>query len=337
MRSPLRGLLAAALALIALAGPAAAPSNNAAPLFVFATIGDSHISTSSVPDSKYIKANDRSSALLAPYVKDINQRVPPVSFVVHLGDITDTGTQAEFQEAGRILGQLRSPLYPVVGNHDNFQSDDKQGWRKMAGRDSTTYSFDFRGLHFIVIDCTENPYTPGAVDCDRGLRRWVERDLAANSDKPAVLFSHYNMWERSWNSQFDTTRHYQEYKGMSKLREILTGAGNVVAVVNGHVHANRVEVHDGIYYVDVGATLVGRPSIRYFSVYADRIEVSYAYISDGELLDYVIGLGWDCAGCFDSSKVADFADGDVAQKQFTIPLGPALWPVPASATSPTSN
>jgi 3',5'-cyclic AMP phosphodiesterase CpdA len=305
-----------------------------APLFTFAIIGDSHISTSTVYDSKYIKANDQSAALLATYVKDINQHVPPVSFVVHLGDITDTAAEEEFDEARGILDDLKAPLYPVVGNHDNFRSDGKQGWKKLTGRDSTTYAFDFRGFHFVVIDCTDDPYEPGGVNADGDLREWVKRDLARNRETPAIVFSHYNMWERSWNSQFDTTRHYKEYEGMGDLREVLKKAGNVVAVINGHVHANRVEVHDGIYYVDVGATLVGRPSVRYFSVYPDRIEADFAYISNGELLDYVLEVSRECASCFDRGKVADYADGSVADKRFTIALRPAAAPAP---TSPNSN
>jgi predicted phosphodiesterase len=304
------------------------------PLFAFAVIGDSHVSTSTVFDSKYIKANDRSAALLAAYVKDINQRVPPVSFVVHLGDITDTGAEAEFDLAAGILDDLKAPLYLAVGNHDNFRSDDKREWKKLAGRDSTTYAFDFRGFHFLVIDCTENPYEAGGVSADGNLREWVRRDLARSREMPAIVFSHYNMWERLWNSQFDTTNHYQEYKGMRELRKVLEDAGNVAAVINGHVHANRVEVRGGIYYVDIGATSVGRPSVRYFSVYPDRVESDFAYISDGELLDYVVEVSRECASCFDHEKVADYADGGVADKRFTIALKPAAVPAP---TSPSSN
>jgi predicted phosphodiesterase len=239
---------------------------------------------------------------------------------VHLGDVTDKGKKDEFQLAQKVLDSLDCPLYPLVGNHDNFQSDDKRGWKDFARLDSTRYAFDFLGIHFIVIDCTENPYAPGGVNCDSVQREWVARDLARNRDKQTILFSHYNMWERFWNSQFDTTHHYAEYKGMREMRRVLEKAGNVVAVINGHVHANRVEEHNGIYYIDVGATLVGRPSIRYFYVYPDRIEVTYAYISDGDLRDYVAKLGEQCSNCFSPKEVTDYADGSVADKEFRIPL-----------------
>ncbi|MFZ1945973.1 MAG: metallophosphoesterase [bacterium] len=290
------------------------------PNFAFATIGDSHIRTEGPPDLRYLKALDVSGDLLANYVEDINAHIPPVDFAVHLGDITDLGLAEEFAVCRAILDSLAPPLYPVVGNHDNFQSDAKLGWRTFAGRDSTNYSFDHKGLHFVVIDCTLDPYAPPYVDCDSTVRSWVARDLARNGGEPTILFSHFNMWERQWNAMFDTTLHYAEYRGMPELRQTLEAAGNVIAVVNGHVHANRVEEHNGIYYLDVGATLVGPPSVRYFHVYPDRIEVRSAYISRASLFDYVTSLCAQCAACFSRDSVCSFIDGDAGQREFTIPL-----------------
>lgn len=290
------------------------------PNFTFATIGDSHVRTQGPPDLRYLKALDVAGDLLANYVEDINAHIPPVDFAVHLGDITDLGLPEEFAECGAILDSLAPPLYPVVGNHDNFQSDAKLGWKTLAARDSTSYSFDHKGLHFIVIDCTLDPYAPPYVDCDSTVRSWVARDLARSGGEPTIVFSHFNMWERPWNAMFDTTLHYAEYRGMPELREILEAAGNVIAVVNGHVHANRVEEHSGIHYIDVGATLVGPPSVRYFQVYPDRIEVSFAYVSRDSLLEYVTSLCPECTACFDRDSVCSFIDGEANQREFTIPL-----------------
>jgi 3',5'-cyclic-AMP phosphodiesterase len=291
------------------------------PLFVFATIADSHITIGGTADHSYMKACDKSADLLRVYVRDINAHVPRVDFVVHLGDVSDRGRKDEFELARKILDSLNCHLFPLVGNHDNFQSDRKLGWKNFARLDSTHYAFDYAGLRFVAIDCTENPYVAGAgVVCSDSMREWVAADLARHRDRRSIILSHYNMWERPWNAQFDTTAHYAEYKGMKALRQTLERAGNVVAVINGHVHVNRVEIHDGIYYVDVGATLVGRPSIRYFSVFRDRIEVTFAYISDCKLLDYVASLGKECLTCTVRSHFADFVDGSVSDKQFVIPL-----------------
>jgi hypothetical protein len=128
------------------------------------------------------------------------------------------------------------------------------------------------------------------------------------------------MWERSWNAHFALGEGYGEYNGMPDLRDELRAAGNVIAVINGHVHANRVEFHDGIYYIDIGATLVGRPSIRYFYVFPDRVEVTYAYLSDVKLSKRVENIARQCYRCFDPARVVDFIDGSDSDKRFAIPV-----------------
>jgi predicted phosphodiesterase len=290
-------------------------------LFLFAVIGDPHVSYAGGQDTRYIKAMDVSPAVLANCVHDINGHSPSVDFAVELGDVADLGMALEFAMGSAIFDSLACPLYAVLGNHDAFQSDHKAGWKAFAKRDSATYAFNFKGMHFIVIDCTLDPYASPFVDCDTTLRDWVRRDLAANHDKPTIVFSHFNMWERHWNPMFDTTATYAEYRGMPELRRVLEEAGNVVAVINGHVHANRVERHQGIYYLDVSATVVGPPSIRYFYVYPDRIEATFSYISDRSLFNRVTALCPVCMFCFDSQQVCEFVDGQIADKEFVMPLG----------------
>ncbi|MFH1314059.1 MAG: hypothetical protein ABIJ00_12650 [Candidatus Eisenbacteria bacterium] len=112
----------------------------------------------------------------------------------------------------------------------------------------------------------------------------------------------------------------------------------MIAVINGHVHANRVAVHNDIYYIDIGATLVGRPSIRYFRVFPDRIEVTYEYISNRKLLDHTASLCLACKQCFNPLHTSAFMDGDKSDKEFTIQIK-AIAPEPAGATltAPVNN
>ena len=305
------------------------------PLFVFATIADSHITQHPFDDDRYLKARSLASDLLANYVRDINARVPEVDFVVHLGDVTDFGKPSEFAGARAILDSLRCPLYPVVGNHDNFESDDKNAWKAFAGRDSTNYTFDCSGFHFIVIDCTSNPYMPTMADCGGEVRDWVAEDLIANYDKPTILLLHYNMFKREWGATFRPLEGvYREIRGARELREELECAGNVIAVINGHVHANRTEVHDGVYYIDVGATLVGKPSIRYFHVFRDTIDVFCEYISDKRLLGYVSSLCDRCKDCLAAGRTCEFIDGEPIDREFSIPVAIPTCPRLAADGSP---
>jgi hypothetical protein len=50
------------------------------------------------------------------------------------------------------------------------------------------------------------------------------------------------------------------------------------------------------------------------------VEVTYAYISDRALLDYVAKVSRDCVTCFSKEAMADYADGLIGDKQATIML-----------------
>jgi predicted phosphodiesterase len=326
------------------------------PLFVFAVVADTH-----VPDSRtfppgdnylHLKALSIADALLANCVEDINNHYPVVDFTVVLGDISDEGSAWELERAADILDNLDAPYYPVVGNHDNFQSDDKQAWRDAFGRDSTHYTFRHGGFNFIVIDPTLDPFEPPdrVVLFGDGIREYVRAVLDAEPEAPTILFNHYPLLNRCWDASFriyqeaglnclassaepiqedaDSERrgypplvgepYYRVYEGGRELRTVLENHGNVVAAVNGHVHANRREVLNGITYIDIGATLVGKPSIRYFYAYEHHIEVDFEYISNDTLLTHVQSMCPRCRRCTHPNQVCRFINGDLDSRRFTI-------------------
>jgi calcineurin-like phosphoesterase family protein len=327
------------------------------PLFVFAAIGDAHIvDDRMVPgfDNRgYLTAGSIAKELLMNYVNDINNHNPRVDFTIVLGDISDKGKSWELRKAKEILGNLTSPYYPVVGNHDNFQDDDKAAWKAAFGYDSTHYVFEYRGFKFIIIDPTLNPYDPPdhIVRFDESTINWVRSELIKDPQEPTFLVNHYNLLTECWNAQFQTfaevgqkcltakgrsateyqvstrtvhpgdsepAQYYRVWDGGEELRTVLENYGNVVASINGHVHANRIENLNGITYVSVGATLVGRPSVRYFCVYPGRVEVDYQYISDRTLFDHVSNMCPNCSQCSSPGSVCSFIDGQVSDRRSTI-------------------
>ena len=56
-------------------------------------------------------------------IEDINRRAD-IDFVVHCGDLTDTGTNKEYKWAGDILSNLLHPYVVLIGNHDFLGSGD---------------------------------------------------------------------------------------------------------------------------------------------------------------------------------------------------------------------
>lgn len=326
------------------------------PLFLFAVLADPHLPDSRLSpptdDYMHLKALSIAGELLATCVEDINNHSPRVDFTLVLGDISDEGKAWELARAAEILGGLEAPYYPVVGNHDNFQDDDKQAWKDAFGYDSTNYCFDYAGFNFIVIDPTLDPFDPPdhMVHFDEALRDYVRSILDRDPLKPTLIINHYPLLNRCWDSSFrvyheagdnclaSETRvisedagperrgypplvevpFYRVYEGGAELRSILENHGNVIASINGHVHANRVQSRNGITYIDVGATLVGRPSIRYFYVYDHRIEVDFEYISDDSLLNHVLGMCPRCRRCSHPNQVCRFINGELESRRFNI-------------------
>ena len=57
-------------------------------------------------------------------IADINSR-SNIDFVVHCGDMTDTGTTNEFRMFRNILRELKVPYVVVLGNHDFLGTGDQ--------------------------------------------------------------------------------------------------------------------------------------------------------------------------------------------------------------------
>ena len=77
----------------------------------FAILNDTHIGK---PDDAERKMTDA--------IRSINDN-PDIQFVLHLGDITDHGTEEELLKAKEILSVLRQPLYFTTGNTDAMWPD----------------------------------------------------------------------------------------------------------------------------------------------------------------------------------------------------------------------
>jgi hypothetical protein len=338
-------------------GPRGSPPREySEPLFVFAVLADTHIPDSRLfppsDDLVHLKALSIAEALLANCVEDINNHVPRVGFTVVLGDMSDKGGAWELQRAAEILAGLDAPYYPLVGNHDNFQDDNKQAWRDAFGYDSTHYMFRYGGFNFIVIDPTLDPFDPPdrMVCFDEATRDFVRSTLDREPAVPTILFNHYPLINRCWDASFRVYQeaglnclgvrpkavtedaeperrgfpplqdepYYRVYEGGQELRAILESHGNVVAAMNGHVHANRRQELNGVTYIDIGATLVGKPSVRYFYVYDHWMASDFEYISNDTLLSHVQAMCPRCRVCTHPNQVCSFINGDLDSRRFTI-------------------
>ena len=83
----------------------------------------------------------------------IAQSHPDAAFMIHMGDITETGGDEEYGLLKAHMAGLRFPVMATMGNHESR-------WQDPRAQDSghfgpSTYSFDYGMWHFVVLDtCT---------------------------------------------------------------------------------------------------------------------------------------------------------------------------------------
>ncbi len=182
-----------------------------------------------------------------------------------LGVTKERATQL-FDLYGKTEQDLGLKVYHTLGNHDNFgvytasgaaTTDPEYGKKMFIERFGPTYySFDHKGVHFIVLDSigiTPDRHYEARMDDDQLV--WLAKDLAAQgATKPVVLATHIPLVTAVPSYTIPTP---QAAKGDSFINgpaaiKLLEGH-NVLAVLQGHTHVNeRVEWH-GVPYITSGA------------------------------------------------------------------------------------
>lgn len=176
------------------------------------------------------------SANLAAAINDINTNVLP-SFTIDLGDMTSHGKQSEYDKYISDIAALNGPLYLMPGNHENrwWNSNGKSDYYDNFG--SPYRSFDYNGVHFVVLDTTIYLSNDGKVTKEQ--LDWLKQDLAAIPDgTPVMLFGHH-----PFTTGNDITARDELFEAIKSY--------NVVAYICGHTHTYGKLIDDGIpvFYV----------------------------------------------------------------------------------------
>lgn len=219
--------------------------------FRIAYISDSHLYDRTL--------NDRFVRSLLRAVDDVNAMEPQPDFVLYGGDLAQLGKDSELELGRQILANLKAPVRMMVGEHDWFL-DLGEKWMELFGEPH--YSFDHKGVHFVVLQSvyeddfwTARGMSPmermmTVAGLDNGIqsrfkvgdaqREWLKRDLARiDAGTPIVVFSHSPLYKyyKPWNFWTDDA---DEVQGILKPFRRVT-------VVHGHTHqilTNRIgDIH----------------------------------------------------------------------------------------------
>lgn len=215
--------------------------------FTFAYVSDTHLYSPELND-QFIRAAMRA-------VDDVNRLDPQPDFVLFGGDLAQLGAKEELDIGRQILKDLKAPIRMMVGEHD-WYLDLGQTWKDYFGM--PTYSFDHKGVHFVVLMSvmekdfwTAKGLTPeermktvagldnsaqSAFEVGADQRMWLAEDLKKVDKKtPVIVFSHSPLYKlyRNWNFWTDDA---------DEVQAILKPFDNVT-VIHGHTHqvlSNRI-------------------------------------------------------------------------------------------------
>lgn len=105
----------------------------------FAVASDSHVG--------YGPANEKTAAALS----DMSRRYPDLAFMVHMGDLTETGAAEEYRLVKEMTDSLPFPVIATAGNHESKWQDPQSSLlRTHFGAPNT--SFNCGAWHFVVLD-----------------------------------------------------------------------------------------------------------------------------------------------------------------------------------------
>jgi predicted phosphodiesterase len=227
----------------------------------FGIVADSHYADADTVGTRFYR---ESLDKLTECVKLMNAK--GVDFLVELGDFKDQNTPpverktiGYLQKIEEVFQQFNGPIYHVIGNHD-LDSISKQQFLshvENTGIDagSKYYSFDFRGLHFIVLDAN---YKADGVEYDHGNFDWTDANIPQNeldwlrqdlaiTHSPTIVFIHQLL------DGVGTVY----IKNAAEIRQILEESGKVLAVFQGHHHEGRYSIINGIHYYTLKGMIEG--------------------------------------------------------------------------------
>ncbi len=177
------------------------------------------------------------------------------SFAIQLGDlIQDEGLENDrenFRNAVSVFSQTTIPFHHVVGNHDTVNISHKE-MGELLNNECLYYSFDVDDVHIVILHSYNPvPETPGIIVPSEQME-WLKSDLN-ETDKPALIFIHHSLADQdlTGNPWFAGRSELALIDNRADVRELISASGKVVAVVNGHLHWNQVELHNGIPYITV--------------------------------------------------------------------------------------
>ncbi|EFL88484.1 phosphodiesterase [Ahrensia sp. R2A130] len=197
-------------------------------------ISDPHI----VPHGQLAYGQVDTASALAECVETINRRLPdigPIDMAIVTGDLTDFGTEEEYQRFRELMSPLAIPYRAVPGNHDDvslmracFSDED---WMPADG--PINWISDFENLTLIGLDSSVPDMAHGHLVDDT--LAFLKSALAARTGNPVIVALHHPPIMTGIEKM-----DIQNLRESRKLQSILSDHEHELRLICGHVHRNIV-------------------------------------------------------------------------------------------------
>ena len=236
---------------------------DAKPIIRFGMISDIHYADREPAGNRFYR---QSLSKVKDAVDEMNRQ--KVDFMIELGDFKDQDAIPNEAQTLKYLTDIESVFqkfngltYHVLGNHDTDGISKQQFLERVENtgipNTESYYSFSRKGIHFVVLD---GDFTKEGKAYDHGNftwddasipaeeMDWLKADLKRNK-LPVIVFIH-QMLDESKDVK-------QAVQNAVEVRQILEQAGNILCVIQGHVHEERYNLINGIHYYSVNAVVDG--------------------------------------------------------------------------------
>jgi 3',5'-cyclic AMP phosphodiesterase CpdA len=148
--------------------------------------------------------------------------------IVVKGDLTNLGTEEEYEQFVAAYSQLGERMHHVRGNHDAMVTD--------TIATGAPFAVEVPGVTLAVLDTVRPGIDRGGIS--REQLSWLD-DLAADSTDPILVFGHHHPWDPNARERSQT------YFGINPddsdaLFEVITRRPAIGGYFAGHTHRTRV-------------------------------------------------------------------------------------------------
>lgn len=181
------------------------------------------------------------------FIDTMNKEQP--DFIISLGDFCVP--KPANQRLTAIWRQFKGKKHYVLGNHDTDGGFTKEQALAFWGAERPYYSFDDKGLHFVVLDGNEKDPQNKIAGYPRTIGKqqlkWLKEDLRRTQLR-TIIFCHQGL-----ENTINGLDNGMEVRYLFEQINTEAGFNKVILVLTGHHHLNYHNQINDIHYVQINS------------------------------------------------------------------------------------